>query len=80
MPATELLPYLVRFTEGVRHDHTFLKHLNVPECSYHSHVQGLRRLPPVWKGMIGALKTVPRPRYSQHRGLLFMKMIKNDST
>lgn len=32
--ATELLPCLVRFTEGVRHDHTFLKYLNVPECSY----------------------------------------------
>lgn len=32
--AAELMPCLVRFTEGVRHDSTFLKHLNVPEGSY----------------------------------------------
>jgi transposase len=32
--AAELMPCLVRFTEGSRHDHTFLKHLNVPEGSY----------------------------------------------
>ncbi len=32
--AAELMPCLVRFTEGVRHDSTFLKHLNVAEGSY----------------------------------------------
>jgi hypothetical protein len=32
--AAELMPCLVRFTEGSRHDHTFLKHLNLPEGSY----------------------------------------------
>lgn len=32
--AAELMPCLVRFTEGSRHDHTFLKHLNIPEGSY----------------------------------------------
>jgi len=32
--AAELMPCLVRFTEGSRHDHTFLKHLNVSEGSY----------------------------------------------
>lgn len=32
--AAELIPYLIRITEGVRHDHTFLKLLNVPEGSY----------------------------------------------
>jgi hypothetical protein len=28
------MPCLIRFTKGVRHDHTSLKHLNVPEGSY----------------------------------------------
>ena len=32
--AAELMSCLVRFTEGVRHDSTFLKHLNVAEGSY----------------------------------------------
>lgn len=32
--AAELMPCLVRFTEGSRHDHTFLKHLNIAEGSY----------------------------------------------
>jgi transposase len=32
--AAELMPCLLRFTEGSRHDHTFLKHLNLPEGSY----------------------------------------------
>nr|WP_293015566.1 IS4 family transposase [Mongoliibacter sp.] len=32
--AAELMPCLVRFTEGSRHDHTFLKHLNLAEGSY----------------------------------------------
>lgn len=32
--AAELMPCLVRFTEGSRHDHTFLKYLNLPEGSY----------------------------------------------
>ena len=32
--AAELMPCLLRFTEGIRHDHTFLKHLNLPEGSY----------------------------------------------
>lgn len=32
--AAELMPCLVRLTEGSRHDHTFLKHLNLPEGSY----------------------------------------------
>ncbi len=32
--AAELMPCLIKFTKGVRHDHTFLKHLNVPEGSY----------------------------------------------
>lgn len=32
--ATELMPCLVRFTEGSRHDHTFLRHINLPEGSY----------------------------------------------
>ena len=34
IPAADLMPCLVRFTEGVRHDSTFLKHLNVAEGSY----------------------------------------------
>jgi hypothetical protein len=32
--AAELMPSLVQFTEGSRHDHTFLKHINLPEGSY----------------------------------------------
>jgi hypothetical protein len=32
--AEELMPCMIRFTEGVRHDSTFLKHLNVAEGSY----------------------------------------------
>lgn len=32
--AAELMPCLIRFTEGVRYDSTFLKHLNVAEGSY----------------------------------------------
>jgi hypothetical protein len=32
--AAELMPCLVRFTEGSRNDHTFLKHLNIPDGSY----------------------------------------------
>lgn len=32
--AAELIPCMIRFTEGVRHDHTFLKYHNVPEGSY----------------------------------------------
>ncbi len=32
--ATELMPCLIRFTEGSRHDHTFLKYPNLPEGSY----------------------------------------------
>lgn len=32
--AAELTPCLVRFTEGVRHDSTFLKHLIVAEGTY----------------------------------------------
>jgi len=32
--AAELMPCLVRFTEGSRHDHTFLRHINLPEGSY----------------------------------------------
>lgn len=32
--AAELMPCLVRYTEGSRHDHTFLKHLSLPEGSY----------------------------------------------
>ncbi len=31
---TEFMPCLIRFTERVRHNHTFLKTLNVPDCSY----------------------------------------------
>lgn len=32
--AAELMPCLIRSTEGVRYNHPFLKHLNVPEGSY----------------------------------------------
>jgi hypothetical protein len=32
--AAELMPSLVRFSEGSRNDHTFLKHLNIPDGSY----------------------------------------------
>ena len=32
--AAELMPCLVRFTEASRHDHTFLKDLQLPEGSY----------------------------------------------
>lgn len=32
--AAELMPCLVRFTEGSRQDHTFLKHINLPEGSF----------------------------------------------
>lgn len=32
--AAELMPCLVRFTEGSRHDHTFLKHLHLTEGSF----------------------------------------------
>jgi hypothetical protein len=32
--AAELMPCLVRLTKGSQHDHTFLKHLQLPEGSY----------------------------------------------
>lgn len=32
--AAELMPCLVRLTKGSQHDHTFLKHLHLPEGSY----------------------------------------------
>ena len=32
--AAELMPCLIRFTEVVRQNHTFLKHHNVQKCSY----------------------------------------------
>jgi len=50
---TELMPCLVRFTEGVRYDHTFLKHLNLHEGSYIVMDNGY--ICSIHNGMIGAL-------------------------
>lgn len=51
--AAELLPSLVRFTEDVRHESTFLKHLNVAEGFYIVMVKGIPITSSMHSGVIG---------------------------